>query len=109
MSEKIKIEINLNTYEKIKKIYEQSKEAYQKMNLVSIDDFVTYILENFSNSSVQFDKLNDQMKSLMENINLDNLNFEDLFKSIAKTSMQKDDEPKKDEPKKDEIDEKIKN
>lgn len=109
MSEKIKIEINLNTYEKIKKIYEQSKDAYEKMNLLNIDDFITYILENFSNSSVQFDKLNDQMKSLMENINLDNLNFEDLFKNIAKTSMQKNND-KKEEPKKEEIDnEKIKN
>ncbi|BAC44229.1 hypothetical protein D8X55_00840 [Malacoplasma penetrans] len=108
MSEKIKIEISLATFDKIKKIYEQSKDIYEKMNLSSVDDFITYILENFSNSSIQFDKLNDQMKSLMENINLDNLNFEDLFKSIAKTSMQKD-ENKKEENKVEDNPEKIKN
>lgn len=90
MSEKVKIEINLDTFNKLKNIFDQSKEIYEKMNLGTIDDFVTYILENFSNSSIQFDKLNDQMKSIMENINLDNLDFEDLFKNIAKTSLKKE-------------------
>lgn len=112
MSEKVKIEVNLETFNKLKNIFEQSKDVYQKMNLNTIDDFVTYILENFSNSSIQFDKLNDQMKSLMENINLDNLDFEDLFKNIAKTSLKKDaDKEKSDEKKDSSLDdiEKIKN
>lgn len=91
---KIKIEINQGTYDKIKKIYDSAKDAYEKMNLNNVDDFITYILENFSSSSIQFDKLNDQMKSLMENINIEDLSFEDLFKNIAKTSLQKSEEKK---------------
>lgn len=102
---KIKIEINQSTYDKIKKIYESAKDAYEKMNLNNVDDFISYILENFSSSSIQFEKLNDQMKSLMENINIEDLSFEDLFKNIAKTSMQKSEERKtsmQDEKKSDE-------
>lgn len=88
---KVKIEINQSTYDKIKQVYDHAKDAYQKMNLNSVDDFIGYILENFSSSSAQFEKLNDQMKMLMENINLEDFSFEDLFKNIAKTSLQKND------------------
>ncbi len=86
---KIKVEINQSTYTKIKNVYEKSRDIYEKMNLFSVDDFVAYILENFSTSSDQFEKLNDQMKGLMENINLEDFSFEDLFKNIAKTNAEK--------------------
>lgn len=96
---KIKIEINQSTFEKIKNVYEKSKDVYTRMNLNTVEEFITYILENFSTSSDQFEKLNDQMKGLMENINLDDFSFEDLFKNIAKTNAQKAE--KKSEEKKD--------
>ncbi|MCF0217643.1 MAG: hypothetical protein HUJ42_01200 [Malacoplasma sp.] len=89
-NEKTKIEINTKTFEKIEKIFNQSKGVYTELKLASVEDFITYILENFSNSSVQFEKLNDQMKNLMENVNLENLNFEDLFKNIVKSTQNKD-------------------
>lgn len=100
---KVKVEINQSTYDKIKQVYEQAKDAYQKMNLNSVDEFITYVLENFSTSSAQFEKLNDQMKNLMENINLDDFSFEDLFKNIAKTSLQKNEKKTDDQTKKEEI------
>lgn len=89
--QKIKIEINESTFNKIKEIFELGKNEYESMNIRSIDDFISYILENFSSSSKQFEKLNDQMKNLMGSIDLNNLNFEDLFKNIAKTSLKKSD------------------
>lgn len=90
MAEKIRVEINQDVYEKIKQQYEQAKEAYSKLNINSVDEFVSYILENFTNSSQQFEKLSDQMKQLMENVDMSNLSFEDLFKSIAQSSAKKD-------------------
>lgn len=89
MTEKVKIEVSKEVYEKIKQQYEQSKDAYIKLNLNSVDDFISYILENFTNSSQQFEKLSDQMKQLMENVDMSNLSFEDLFKSIAQSSAKK--------------------
>lgn len=89
MAEKIRVEISKEVYDKIKQQYEQAKDAYNKLNLNSVDDFITYILENFTNSSQQFEKLSDSMKQLMENVDMSNLSFEDLFKSIAQSSAKK--------------------
>ena len=90
MAEKVRVEINQDVYEKIKQQYEQAKDAYSKLNINSVDDFISYVLENFTNSSQQFEKLSDQMKQLMENVDMSNLSFEDLFKSIAQSSIKKD-------------------
>lgn len=100
---KIKIEINAATYDKLKRIYEKSTDIYLKMNINDVDSFITYILENFCTSSDQFDKLNDQMKGLMDNVNLEDFSFEDLFKNIAKTNANKSSEKKTEENKKPEV------
>lgn len=107
MAEKIKVEINQDVFDKIKQQFEQAKDAYSRLNINNVDEFISYILENFTNSSQQFEKLSDQMKQLMENVDMNNLSFEDLFKSIAESSLKKDqnkenktDDSKKDEEKK---------
>lgn len=86
---KIKIEIKLETWTKVKKMFEESRMAYEKLGINNVDEFVNYIIDNFTNSSKQFDQLSDSMKSLMENIDIENLNFEDLFKNIAQASPKK--------------------
>lgn len=86
---KIKIEISLETWTKVKKMFEDSRVAYEKLGINNVDEFVNYIIDNFTNSSKQFDQLSDSMKSLMENIDIENLNFEDLFKNIAQASPKK--------------------
>lgn len=86
---KIKIEIKLETWTKVKKMFEESRMAYEKLGINNVDEFVNYIIDNFTNSSKQFDQLSDSMKSLMENIDIENLNFEDLFKNIAQSSPKK--------------------
>lgn len=93
-SNKIKIEISLDTWTKVKKMFENNREIYEKLKLGSVDDFINYILENFAKSSKEFEQLSDQMKSVVEKIDIDNIDFEDLFKNIAKSSKSKD-EPKK--------------
>ena len=93
-SNKIKIEISLDTWTKVKKMFENNREIYEKLKLSSVDDFINYILENFAKSSKEFEQLSDQMKSVVEKIDIDNIDFEDLFKNIAKSSKTKD-EPKK--------------
>lgn len=93
-SNKIKIEISLDTWTKVKKMFENNREIYEKLKLGSVDDFINYILENFAKSSKEFEQLSDQMKSVVEKIDIDNIDFEDLFKNIAKSSKTKD-EPKK--------------
>lgn len=94
---KIKIEISLTTWTKIKKLYESQKESYEKMNLTNIEEFIDYVLENFATSSQQFDKLSESLKPLMDNIDMENLSFEDLFKNIIKSSPKKESEGSKDE------------
>lgn len=101
MSDKIEVKIAKATFEKIKKIYETSQATYEKMGIVSLEGFVGYVLENFCNSSHQFEQLNDKMKHLMENanINLDSLNYEELFKNIFNSfsSEKKEDKQTKQE------------
>ncbi|MEG1821186.1 MAG: hypothetical protein RR201_02995, partial [Malacoplasma sp.] len=99
MSDKIKIEISQKAYEKIKSQYELGIASYEKLGIKSVDEFISYVLENFANSTTEFEKLSDQMKSMIENIDIDKLNFEDIFKNIANLSPKKDDESPK-EPEK---------
>lgn len=87
---KIKVEISIDTWSKIKKMFEDGRASYEKLGINNVDEFVNYIIMNFANSSQQFDQLSDKMKSLMENIDIENLSFEDLFESIAKSSPKKD-------------------
>lgn len=89
MSKKIKIEINVDTWTKAKKIFETNRDAYTKLDINTTDDFIDYIIDNFAKSSVQFEQLSDQMKNIMENVDIDNLNLEDLFKNIAKSAPTK--------------------
>lgn len=89
MSKKIKIEINVDTWTKAKKIFETNRDAYTKLDINTTDDFIDYIIDNFAKSSVQFEQLSDQMKNIMENVDIDNLNLEDLFKNIAKSAPAK--------------------
>lgn len=89
---KIKIEISLETWTKVKKMFEEGRMSYEKLGISNVDDFVNYVIENFANSSKQFDQLSDSMKALMENIDIENLSFEDLFKNIASSSPKKKDD-----------------
>lgn len=89
MSEKIKIEILSSTFNKIKEQFEAGIESYQKLGITNVDQFVSYILENFANSTSQFEKLSEQMKKMIENIDIENLSFEDIFKNIATSSQKK--------------------
>ncbi|WP_412031874.1 hypothetical protein [Malacoplasma muris] len=89
---KIKIEISLETWTKVKKMFEEGRMSYEKLGINNVDEFVNYVIENFANSSKQFDQLSDSMKALMENIDIDNLSFEDLFKNIASSSPKKKDD-----------------
>lgn len=99
MSEKIKVEISKKAYDKIKSQYDLGLAAYEKLGIANIEDFMSYVLENFANSTTEFEKLSEQMKGMIENIDIDKLNFEDIFKNIANFSPKKNTEtPKKSEP-----------
>lgn len=71
-------------------MYEDGRASYEKLGINNVDEFINYVISNFASSSQQFDQLSDKMKSLMENIDIENLSFEDLFESIAKSSPKKD-------------------
>lgn len=99
MSEKIKLEISKKAYEKIKSQYDLGFAAYEKIGITNIEDFISYVLENFANSTTEFEKLSEQMKGMIENIDIEKLNFEDIFKNIANFSPKKETETtKKTEP-----------
>lgn len=98
MSEKIKIEVSKKAYDKIKSQYNLGFAAYEKLGILNIEDFISYVLENFANSTTEFEKLSEQMKGMIENIDIDKLNFEDIFKNIANFSPKKNtDNHKKDD------------
>ncbi|EGZ30961.1 hypothetical protein [Malacoplasma iowae] len=91
---KIKIEISLETWTNIKKIYESQRDSYEKMNIFSVDEFINYVLENFATGSERFSQMSETLKPLIDSIDMDNLSYEELFKNIIKSSPKKENEEK---------------
>ena len=46
---KIKIEISLETWTKVKKMFEEGRMSYEKLGINNVDEFVNYVIENLIN------------------------------------------------------------
>lgn len=96
--EKIVLEINQKTLEKIKHQFNSLKAqgGVDRLGIINLEDFITYILESFAESSNQMEKMNDSLKQMLEKVDLENLKLEDFFESIMKASTKRT-EAKKEE------------
>lgn len=85
MSNKITIQINEEVYKGLEERLQKDKIQFGAINILTVEDFANYILNNFILSSREFDLLGDQQKEMLSNLNLNDADISELFKQVTES------------------------
>lgn len=83
--EKKSIKIGLELFQELEKRFKEEEMSLGLINIKNTDEFIEYILKNFSNSSKQFEGLSDEQKQVLNNVDISKINIADLFDQISRT------------------------
>lgn len=84
--EKKTVRIDEDLFKELEKRFKEEENSLGLINIKNTDEFIEYILKNFSNSSKQFEGLTEEQKQALNNVDINNLNISDLFEQIGKIS-----------------------
>ncbi|MGL5630683.1 MAG: hypothetical protein ACRDCG_02845 [Mycoplasmoidaceae bacterium] len=80
---KISIEISEDLFKDLEKKYKAEENSLKLINIWSTDNFIEYILKNFSNSSKQFEGLSNEQKEALNNIDISKIDMTELFNQMT--------------------------
>jgi len=83
--EKKSVSISKELFDDLEKKFKDEEMSLGLINIKDTDEFIEYILKNFSNSSKQFEGLSEEQKQTLNNVDISKINITDLFEQISRS------------------------